>query len=73
MVFDNLPYGKYAVVSYHDLNNNNKFDRNWIGIPKEPFALSKNEKTKLRKPKFKEMAFELNQPYYVLETYFEKL
>jgi uncharacterized protein (DUF2141 family) len=42
MVFKNLPVGEYSVAIYHDLNANNLFDRNWIGYPKEPFAVSNN-------------------------------
>jgi uncharacterized protein (DUF2141 family) len=42
MVFKNLPLGDYSVAIYHDLNANNVFDRNWIGYPKEPFAVSNN-------------------------------
>ncbi len=42
MVFKNLPVGEYSVAIYHDLNNNDNFDRNWIGYPSEPFAVSNN-------------------------------
>lgn len=42
MVFKNLPIGDYAVAIYHDLNTNDNFDRNWIGYPSEPFAVSNN-------------------------------
>ncbi len=42
MVFKNLPLGNYAVAIYHDLNVNDNFDRNWIGYPTEPFAVSNN-------------------------------
>ncbi len=33
--------GKYAVVVYHDENDNHKFDRNWIGLPTEGFGVSR--------------------------------
>jgi uncharacterized protein (DUF2141 family) len=42
MVFKDLPVGDYSVAIYQDLNANNLFDRNWIGYPKEPFAVSNN-------------------------------
>ncbi len=32
--------GKYAVVVYHDENDNHKFDRNFIGLPTEGFGVS---------------------------------
>ena len=34
--------GKYAVVVYHDENDNHKFDRNWVGLPTEGFGVSNN-------------------------------
>ena len=34
--------GKYAVVVYHDENDNHKFDRNWIGLPIEGFGVPKD-------------------------------
>ncbi|MDQ3560215.1 MAG: DUF2141 domain-containing protein, partial [Pseudomonadota bacterium] len=37
--FTDIPPGRYAVVGYHDENGNSKHDR-FLGVPKEPFALS---------------------------------
>ena len=34
--------GRYAVVVYHDENDNRQFDRNWIGLPTEGFGVSNN-------------------------------
>jgi uncharacterized protein (DUF2141 family) len=39
--FEKVPPGRYAVVSYQDVNGNNTFDR-FLGIPQEPYALSNN-------------------------------
>lgn len=60
--FHGLPYGTYAIVSYHDVNTNQRFDRNIVGLPKEPYAFSKGFESKLRKPRFREVAVELNSP-----------
>lgn len=38
--FEDLQPGKYAVAAYHDINNNEKLDRNFVGIPKEPYGFS---------------------------------
>ncbi|MFI3288144.1 MAG: DUF2141 domain-containing protein [Rikenellaceae bacterium] len=35
-----LPSAKYAFVAFQDENGNMEMDSNWIGYPKEPFALS---------------------------------
>lgn len=52
--------GKYAVVVYHDENDNHKFDRNWIGLPTEGFGVSNNPSLFLAAPKFEELSFEVN-------------
>lgn len=51
--------GKYAVVVYHDENDNHKFDRNWIGLPTEGFSVSNNPSLFLAAPKFEESSFEV--------------
>jgi uncharacterized protein (DUF2141 family) len=38
-VFKGIPPGKYAVVGYHDVNGNDEFDK-FLGMPREPYALS---------------------------------
>ena len=40
VVFDNLPPGVYALGAYHDENNNDHLDTNFIGLPEEGYALS---------------------------------
>ena len=51
--------GRYAVVVYHDENDNRKFDRNWIGLPTEGFGVSNNLTLFLAPPSFEEAAFEV--------------
>ncbi|MEM9669527.1 MAG: DUF2141 domain-containing protein [Pseudomonadota bacterium] len=53
--------GMYAVASYHDRDGDRKLDKKWNRLPKEPFALSTNPKLKLRKPRFREAAFEAGE------------
>lgn len=38
--FDHLSPGRYAALVFHDENGNGKLDRNWIGIPSEPWGVS---------------------------------
>ena len=52
--------GQYAVVVYHDENDNRKFDRNWIGLPTEGFGVSNNPSLFFAPPSFEEAAFEVN-------------
>jgi len=56
-VFDNLDYGTYAVSSFYDKNDNGKLDTNFLGIPKEPTAMSNNAKGSFGAPKFKDAKF----------------
>lgn len=56
-----LPYGDYAVTTYHDLNDNRLLDRNTLGIPDEPYAISRTS-VKWRKPRFGEAKMTFNQP-----------
>lgn len=54
--FDVEP-GTYAVSMYHDLNSNEKLDKNLVGYPKEPFGFSNNFRPVFSGPKFKDCAF----------------
>ena len=38
-MIDNIAPGTYAVVGYHDVNGNDEFDK-FLGMPREPYALS---------------------------------
>lgn len=54
-----LPHGEYAISVHHDANGNEKMDSNFIGIPKEPVGMSKNQVPKFGPPKFKKSVFSL--------------
>lgn len=68
--FYDLPYGTYAIASYHDINANKKFDKTFMGLPKEPYAFSKKFNSKLRKPKFKEVAIRVDAPQKTVKMEF---
>ena len=42
VTFDNLEPGEYAIVFYHDKNNNDKMDFEPSGMPKEDYGASNN-------------------------------
>jgi uncharacterized protein (DUF2141 family) len=52
-----VPYGKYAVSIYQDVNENGKLDQNFLGIPKEPVGFGNNHKP-LGKPDFESALIE---------------
>jgi len=61
VIFKDIPYQKYALSIYHDLNENRELDSNLIKIPKEPVGFSNDYFPKFGPPKFKNAAFDLNQ------------
>ncbi|MFN8344857.1 MAG: DUF2141 domain-containing protein [Spirosomataceae bacterium] len=57
----NLPPGRYALALYHDMNDNWKLDKNFVGYPKEPFGFSNNYRPIFSGPGFEDCAFEINE------------
>ncbi|WP_372748107.1 DUF2141 domain-containing protein [Litorivivens sp.] len=55
-----LEPGRYALSVYHDENNNEKLDANFIGIPKEPVGLSNDHRPKFGPPKYKKAEIEIS-------------
>lgn len=54
-----LAPGEYAASIYYDENGNGELDRSFVGIPKEPVALSNNAKPGFGPPKFEDSLFTL--------------
>lgn len=61
IVFEDLPFGNYAVSVLHDENSNGKMEKNFLGIPKEGFAFSNNCTPKMMSPSFGEAMVNLNK------------
>ena len=59
VVFKNVPSGTYAISLYHDENNNQKLDSNFLGIPKEAYGCSNNAKGFMGPPKWEDAKFEV--------------
>jgi uncharacterized protein (DUF2141 family) len=60
IIFDDIPYGTYAVSVHHDVNRNDKLDHNWLYIPNEPYGASNGARSKFSAPKFNKAKFVLN-------------
>lgn len=58
---EGVPPGKYAIAIYHDVNANEDLDKNFFGIPKEPYGFSNNPKAKWSAPRFNEIAFDVKE------------
>jgi uncharacterized protein (DUF2141 family) len=72
MTFPELPFGTYAIALFHDINNNGELDRNFIGIPSEPFAFSRRPRSKWRVPRFDEVKFDFHDDGQILHTHLKK-
>lgn len=48
--------GTYALAAFHDLNNNGKLDRNFFGIPTEPYGFGRTPQSKWTEPAFADVA-----------------
>ncbi|OGX87450.1 hypothetical protein BEN47_10425 [Hymenobacter lapidarius] len=57
-----LPKGEWAVAITQDLNNNDKIDKNFIGISTEPYAFSNNVRPTVAAPGFSECKFTVSGP-----------
>lgn len=57
-----VPPGVYAIVVIDDLNENEKLDRNFLGIPKEGFGFANNPRVFFRAPSFETASIEVKCP-----------
>lgn len=59
-VYENMPFGEYAIICYHDENGNSKMDKKFLGIPEESYGFSNNAKGSLGMPDYEKAKFILN-------------
>ncbi|HXQ50124.1 MAG TPA: DUF2141 domain-containing protein [Stellaceae bacterium] len=52
IVFTQLPPGRYAVIAFHDANDNGLLDANALGIPVEAYGFSNNAQGFMGAPSF---------------------
>jgi uncharacterized protein (DUF2141 family) len=55
-VFTNLTPGAYAIITYHDANDNGRLDETVLGIPTEGYGFSNDAEGFLGAPSFKQAA-----------------
>ena len=61
MVFENIPHGDYALKVFHDENENQKLDTNFIGMPKEKFGFSNDAMGRFGPPSFEQARFRFEE------------
>ena len=68
-----LPPGEYAFSVFYDVNNNGELDTNWIGIPKEPVAISNNARPSFGPPSYEDAVFTLGSEPVVQQIEIESI
>lgn len=62
VVIEGLCLGhQYSIASFLDENDNQKLDKNFIGMPQEPYGFSKNVKGTFGPPSYEETKITLDQ------------
>jgi uncharacterized protein (DUF2141 family) len=69
--FGDLPFGEYALRLFHDANDNEKLDTNWMGIPKEPYGFSNDARGKFGPPGYEAAKFLFESDGMTLEIKLE--
>ncbi|CAM3330812.1 DUF2141 domain-containing protein [Aequorivita lipolytica] len=59
VIIEDLPKGTYAISMYHDENADGECNRNFLGIPTEPYGFSNNFRPRFAAPTFKDCQFYL--------------
>ena len=65
--------GLFAAGVYHDENANQRFDKNFLGMPKEFYGVSNNPTIVFRPPKLEEAAFTVGDKGTVIEIELRRL
>jgi uncharacterized protein (DUF2141 family) len=61
-----IPYGKYAIMIFQDLNGNKKLDKGFLGIPNEPIAFSNDFHPLFGPPRWKDCEFDYSVLSYTV-------
>ena len=61
VTFETLPKGMYTLAVFHDVNGNGKLDKNYLGIPTEPYGFSNNARGMFGPPSEKDQLFTIER------------
>jgi uncharacterized protein (DUF2141 family) len=67
VVIDSVEYGEYAIRVFHDENENEKIDTNFLGIPTERYGYSNDASSWFGPPSWDRAKFIFDQPEMLLE------
>lgn len=57
IIFPDLPAGNYAIAILHDENNDQKMNKNALGLPKEGYGFSNNVMAPFGPPSYRRASF----------------
>ncbi len=69
--FTDVPFGEYAVSTFHDENSNGKMDSRFPGIPIEGVGVSNDPHKRFGPPPFDACRFSLKEPEKVIPVVIE--
>jgi uncharacterized protein (DUF2141 family) len=58
---DNIAYGTYSIVAFHDTDADGEFDRSWFGSPQEDYGFSNIPGEFCGTPSFQQTSFRFAQ------------
>lgn len=67
IMFKELPPGHYAISVMQDVNGNGMLDRNFFGIPTEPYGFSQRQKGETGKPSFEQASVAIDHAAKTLD------
>lgn len=68
LVYENVPYGTYALSVLHDENDNQQMERNDFGMPTEGFGFSNNPTINFGPPSFNATKFDVQSDTLTLRV-----
>jgi len=70
-LFENIPFGVYAIKLYHDENSNGLLDKNFMGIPTEEYGFSNNAGGMFGPADYDDAKFKINKDSLKIEIKIE--
>ena len=61
-LIEDVPVGEYGIAVFHDENGNGTNDRNFLGIPSEPYGFSNKARARFGPPKWEKARFPVTSP-----------
>jgi uncharacterized protein (DUF2141 family) len=62
LTFEKIPFGEYAIKIYHDEDNDNELNSNFLGMPTEEYGFSNNARGSFGPASWDDAKFLFNTP-----------